>query len=65
VALLGVAAGISVLTGGVAGAVVILIVVTINAVIGYATESEAERTINSLKILVIATCVQECIKSAF
>jgi Ca2+-transporting ATPase len=52
VALLGVATGISVLTGGVADALVILGVVAINAVIGYTTESQAERTINSLKSLV-------------
>jgi P-type Ca2+ transporter type 2C len=52
VGLLGVAAGISVLTGGVADAVVILSVVAINGVIGYVTESEAERTIHSLQNLV-------------
>ncbi|MFZ2446038.1 MAG: HAD-IC family P-type ATPase [Syntrophobacteraceae bacterium] len=51
VALLGVAAGISVVTGGVADAVVILSVVAINGVIGYVTESESEKTINSLKNL--------------
>ncbi len=51
-ALLGVAAGLSVLTGGVADAVVIAGVVVINAVIGYVTESQAERTIHSLKSLV-------------
>ncbi len=55
VALLGVAAGISVLTGGLADAVVILGVVAINGVIGYKTESEAEKTINSLKDLVKPT----------
>jgi Ca2+-transporting ATPase len=53
--LLGVAAGISVATGGVADAVVILSVVTINGVIGYVTESEAEKTISSLKDLVKPT----------
>jgi Ca2+-transporting ATPase len=52
VALLGVAAGISILTGGIADAIVIMGVVTINAVIGYATESQAEKTIHSLKSLV-------------
>jgi Ca2+-transporting ATPase len=52
VALLGVAAGISVATGGLVDAVVILSVVVINAVIGYATESQAEKTIHSLKSLV-------------
>ena len=51
-ALLGVAAGLSVLTGGVADALVIAGVVGINAVIGYVTESQAERTIHSLKSLV-------------
>lgn len=52
VALLGVAAGISVVTGGLVDAVVILGVVAINGVIGYVTESEAEKTIHSLKDLV-------------
>lgn len=51
-ALLGAAAGLSVLTGGVADALVIAGVVAINAVIGYVTESQAERTIHSLKSLV-------------
>lgn len=51
-ALLGVAAGLSVLTGGVADALVIAGVVAINAVIGYVTEGQAERTIHSLKSLV-------------
>lgn len=55
VALLGVAAGISVVTGGLADAVVILGVVAINGVIGYVTESEAEKTIHSLKDLVKPT----------
>ena len=52
VALLGVAAGISIATGGLADAAVILGVVTINAAIGYFTESQAEKTIHSLKSLV-------------
>jgi Ca2+-transporting ATPase len=52
VALLGVAAGISVFTGGIADAFVILGVVAINATIGYITETQSERTINSLKSLV-------------
>jgi len=52
VALLGVAAGVSVLTGGVADAVIIMGVVAINAAIGYTTESQAEKTIHSLKSLV-------------
>ncbi len=51
-ALLGAAAGLSVLTGGVADALVIAGVVVINAVIGYVTEVQAEKTINSLKSLV-------------
>ena len=49
--LLGAAAGISVLTGGLADAIVILSVVAINGAVGFITESEAERTINSLKQL--------------
>jgi Ca2+-transporting ATPase len=52
VALLGAAAGISILTGGVADALVILGVVCINAAIGYTTETQAEKTIHSLKSLV-------------
>jgi P-type Ca2+ transporter type 2C len=52
VALLAAAAGLSVVTGGLADAIVIMAVVGINAVIGYATESEAEKTINSLKKLI-------------
>jgi Ca2+-transporting ATPase len=52
VALLGVAAGVSLVTGGVADAVVIGSVVVINAVIGYVTESQSEQTIHSLKRLV-------------
>ena len=52
VALLGAAAVISVATGGLADAMVIMSVVGINAVIGYATESGSERTIHSLKNLV-------------
>ncbi len=55
VALLGVAAGLSVVTGGIADALVILSVVAINGAIGYATENEAEKTINSLKDLVKPT----------
>ncbi len=51
-ALLGAAAGLSILTGGIADAVVIAGVVVINAVIGYVTESQAEKTIHSLKSLV-------------
>ena len=51
VALLGIAAGISAVTGGIADALVILAVVAINAGIGFTTENEAERTISSLKNL--------------
>lgn len=49
VALLSIAAGVSILTGGVLDALVIAGVVAANGLIGYATESEAERTITSLK----------------
>ncbi len=52
VGLLAAAAGLSVVTGGVADAAVIMAVVGINAIIGYFTESEAEKTINSLKKLI-------------
>ncbi len=52
VALLGVAAGLSLLTGGVADALVIAGVVALNATIGYVTESQAEQTIHSLQSLV-------------
>ncbi|OPY76377.1 MAG: Calcium-transporting ATPase 1 [Syntrophorhabdus sp. PtaU1.Bin058] len=52
VALLAAAACISIFTGGAADAAVIMSVVAINAVIGYTTESSAEKTINSLKNLV-------------
>jgi len=47
--LLGAAAGLSVFTGGAADAAIILGVVVANGVIGYLTEREAERTIQSLK----------------
>ena len=57
VLLLGVAAGISVFTGGLADAAVIMSVVGINAVIGYVTESKSEKTINSLKSLVRPTAL--------
>jgi len=52
VALLGVAAGISLLTGGVADALVMAGVAALNASIGYITESQSEQTIHSLKSLV-------------
>jgi Ca2+-transporting ATPase len=55
VALLGAAAGISILTGGIADAVVIAGVVLINAAIGYTTESQTEKTIHGLKSLVRPT----------
>jgi Ca2+-transporting ATPase len=48
VALLGVSAAVSLATGGIADAAVILGVVLINATIGYVTESQAEKTIKSL-----------------
>ncbi|MHC1728212.1 MAG: cation-translocating P-type ATPase [Syntrophobacteraceae bacterium] len=57
VALLGVAAGISLLTGGVADTIVIIGVVGINACVGYMTESEAEKTIQSLKRVVRPTAL--------
>ncbi|MBD2563930.1 MULTISPECIES: cation-translocating P-type ATPase [Nostoc] len=49
VALLGIAAGISLLTGGIIDAVVIIGVVGLNAAIGYATESQSEKIIHSLR----------------
>lgn len=52
VGLLTVAAACSVATGGIADAVVIMGVVAINAIIGYATESKSEKIIHSLKTLV-------------
>lgn len=47
--LLGAAAAVSILTGGLLDAAVIMGVVVANAAIGYATESQAEKTIQSLK----------------
>lgn len=52
VALLAAAAALSLVTGGVADALVILGVVCINATIGYVTESQTEDTLHSLKKLV-------------
>lgn len=49
VALLGVAAGIAIFTGGVVDAIVILGVVGVNAAIGYTTETQSEKIIQSLK----------------
>jgi len=48
-ALLSAAAGVSLLTGAFLDAVIIMGVVVANAAIGYLTESEAEKTIQSLK----------------
>jgi len=48
VAVLGISAAVSVATGGLADALVIAIVMGINAVIGYVTERSAEKTINAL-----------------
>lgn len=52
VMILMIAAGLSIFTGGVADALVIMGVVAINAAIGYITETKAERIINSLKRLI-------------
>ncbi|MCX7965353.1 MAG: cation-transporting P-type ATPase [Syntrophorhabdaceae bacterium] len=52
VALLGIASCISLFTGGISDAIIIMGVVAINATIGYFTESSAEKTIHSLKSLV-------------
>lgn len=52
VALLTVAAGLSIATGGVVDAVVIMGVVLINAGLGYVTESRSERIIQSLQKIV-------------
>ncbi|HIK46615.1 MAG TPA: cation-transporting P-type ATPase, partial [Leptolyngbyaceae cyanobacterium M65_K2018_010] len=52
VALLSAAAGISLFTGGLADALVIMGVVLINAAIGYTTETQSDRIIRSLKQLV-------------
>lgn len=55
VALLGVAATVSIFTGGLIDALIIAGVVLINATIGYVTEVQAERTIYALKNLVKPT----------
>jgi len=55
VALLGGAAGLSIITGGILDAVLIMGVVVGNAILAYKTESEAETTIKSLKNLVRPT----------
>jgi Ca2+-transporting ATPase len=53
--LLGAAAGVSIATGGLLDAVVIMGVVVANGIIGYFTENDAEKTIDSLKNLVKPT----------
>ena len=55
VGLLAIGAGLSAVTGGLLDAVVISSVILINGVIGFVTENEAQRTINSLKNLVRPT----------
>jgi Ca2+-transporting ATPase len=55
VALLGVSAGVSVLTGGILDAAVISAVVVTNALIGFGTESQIERTIRSLSVVTPST----------
>lgn len=57
VALLGVAAGVSVLTGGLMDAFVITGVIGLNAAIGYFTESQSERIIHSLQQQVEQTTI--------
>ena len=52
VGMLAVAAGISLLTGGILDAVAIMGVVGINTIIGYVTESRSDKIIHSLKSLV-------------
>ncbi|MGA2192355.1 MAG: HAD-IC family P-type ATPase [Nitrospirota bacterium] len=51
-AMLGAAAALSLVTGGITDAILIAGVVLLNAAIGYMTESQAEKTLNSLKTLV-------------
>jgi Ca2+-transporting ATPase len=59
--LLAAAAGVSLFTGGLFDALVIMGVVAANAFIGYRTESEAEKTIRSLKEMVrpVASVLRE------
>ncbi|MBF2066727.1 MAG: cation-transporting P-type ATPase [Calothrix sp. C42_A2020_038] len=57
VGLLAVAAGVSVATGGLIDAAVIMGVVVINATIGYATENNSEKIIRSLQNLVKPTAI--------
>ena len=55
VAVLAVSAGVSVLTGGLLDAAVIGSVVVTNALIGFATESQIERSIRSLSVIIPVT----------
>ncbi|MEJ2672878.1 MAG: HAD-IC family P-type ATPase [Deltaproteobacteria bacterium] len=55
--LLGTAAGLSLFMGGLADAVLIAGVVVVNALIGYKTEVEAEKTIRSLQTIVRPTAM--------
>ncbi len=55
VALLGLATGLSFITGGIFDAVMIMGVVLSNATVGFLTESKAERTIKSLKSFIRPT----------
>jgi P-type Ca2+ transporter type 2C len=55
--LLGAAAGLSIFTGGLVDAILIAGVVVGNALIGYKTEVEAEKTINSLQTMVRPTAL--------
>jgi Ca2+-transporting ATPase len=57
VGLLCASALISIFTGGVADAIVIMGVVGLNGTIGYATESHSEKIINSLKSLIRPSCL--------
>ncbi len=52
VGLLAIGAGVSAVTGGLLDAIIISSVILINGIIGFVTENEAQRTINSLKQLV-------------
>lgn len=52
VLLLGVSSIVSIFTGGIADAIVISTVIMLNAIIGYLTESDVEKTITSLKKIV-------------
>jgi len=54
--LLGAAAGVSILTGGVVDAVIIVGVLAANTAIGYITESRSEKTIQAFQDLVHPVC---------